>query len=452
MFRKSPHSGYLPEKALYSPHSPPGPAPSYLNMMPRSPCPGFPHSPRGKAPPWNDYPLNRDSVSTIQEEVKDDLKEYTIITLHIETIQENGKNEQDIIQIGCTAFDISKAVRTKFFEVIQPPRIKDYLAMKLKGDLLKCLNIQKNNDDQFEFRKQFEIIEKESDIIKCTTEKNALDAFSSFLLQYKNPLVVSLDDNGIKLIIKKLKRYNPCKYSTILSYVSGFCSWKSFLVGTNRMCAEISMEFEDFIENNHLNKIDMRTPENPNAQDISFMLINAVIFVKRTSQIANLNTSLPQICIPIQEIAAQIGNKNPQNNDVNPLKYLEISNNWRLSAQIQVEHVDTYDLLSDSEEDDIQEIPQTSPHPGKNASDDAFRNFASQIQKQSASINCFKPSTPIMCIPCNKIFKCRDGLTSHLRQSKKHGVTINEEFPLKRMTKNNSTPYANLPELCRINR
>ena len=62
--------------------------------------------------------------------------------------------------------------------------------MKLRGDLLKWLNIQKNNDGQFEFRKQFEIIENENDIIKCTTEEKALDSFSTFLLQFKKPLLL----------------------------------------------------------------------------------------------------------------------------------------------------------------------------------------------------------------------------------------------------------------------
>jgi len=287
---------------------------------------------------------DREVSETTAPLTMEDLGEYTIIALQIETIQENNRVDKDITQIGCTALEYCSEVftETKFLKVIQPPRIKEYLAMKMKGDLLKYLNIQENTEGEFEFRKPFEIVQNRNDIVKCTTEPVAIESLRQFLLQFKNPILLCLDDSSVKLILEKLKEAGH--EEMVNSSIKGFCSWKSFLQGTRRRNAEVTMDFEEFVE---MTRMDI--PAHPNTLDISTMLITAVEYVKSTSNIHNLNTIIPRICIPIDMIPTQVGSSG--DNPDSPPEFLEISNNWKLSVQIQVEHIDTLNL-SDSEDDE----------------------------------------------------------------------------------------------------
>jgi len=298
------------------------------------------------------------------ERLKSENSKLSIICLDVEYIKQNNETRKDLTQIGCSVLHLDKDGIVSnsdqtFFRVIQPPRMTEYLSMKMRGDLLKSLHIQQNQTGQFEFRDEFEIINEESNKIKCISEKEALDELANFVSNFASHVLVSLDEETIKIIQEKV------------TYISSLClrctSWNQLIVHLKLPEEDISLEFEDWFAKNMGSKDIDFISQNPHALDISSMLMKALKHLVEMKTDCNIYQIMSRISFPKGK------NINPLNISSTPIppkissnqippetfEYLEISNSLRphLTPTIYFQSVDVIDLSSDSDDG----LAKTSP-------------------------------------------------------------------------------------------
>jgi len=294
---------------------------------------------------------------------KSENERFRIVCLEVEYIKQNNETRKDLTQIGCSVFYLDQnGIVTnsdqKFFRVIQPPRMTEYLSMKMRGDLLKSLHIQQNETGQFEFRDEFEIINDESNKIKCITEKEALEEFVDFVSNSPPYVLVSLDEETINIILEKVTELSK---SSVFASVSRYTSWNQLLTHLNLPGEDISMEFEDWFAKNIGSNNSGVISQHPHALDISSMLMKAVkLRLKHLVEVkidCNFYQILSRISFPKGIRSTSLINRSPIPPEA--FEYLEISNSLRphLTPTIYFESVDVIDLSSDSDEDQAKTAP-----------------------------------------------------------------------------------------------
>merc|ERR1719319_690345 len=176
---------------------------------------------------------------------------YHFVFIEIETMLASNSQSKGITQVGGFKAWLMGKNDADFFSVIEPKNLNYYLEnYKMGGDLLQTLNIQKNYLGEFEFRKQFEIIEEGREVKKCINEETAMEALSSFLQCVDNCVIISLNEDNIELLMTRMKLLSCSNHKIDIQTVKGYCSWSSYLEQSGASKDELDQEFDDwFVEN-----------------------------------------------------------------------------------------------------------------------------------------------------------------------------------------------------------
>jgi len=404
---------------------------------------------------------------------------YNFVFLEIETLRASNSSGKQITQIGCcSTLNIPDAIDEKFFTVIEPSKLNHYLDnFQIAGDLLQFLHLQRNESGQFEYRKQFEIVEEGVEIPRCITEKEALQSLARFL-NWSKFIIISIKKETIGLVIERMKHYE-IDFQFCKDFV-GFCTWDSFLEKT--FVKDMEQDFDDW----YIEKVNNNIPSSLNAETVARMHKEVIKRISETCHSSSSSTSrneynpLSSMILPASSPSEFLFNSaaNSQIEDSEEhLEFLELSNSFRpnFPTTITMISLETLEISSDEEDSllptsqmkskpDVQNslLPASQPPTLKTSrpaadvmdiwiSDDEPDEgipsqtnitepdevFPSQtnITEPEAVITCpsniSQPSTSGVqsaletgfgkyCLVCNRNFGNRDALQNHLLGSKKH--------------------------------
>ena len=287
----------------------------------------------------------------VEEQNKNGNKTYNYVCVEMETILASNSFSRDITQIGaCKGNSVCNA-EAQFFKAIAPKNLDYYLEnYKLDGDLLQNLHMQKNNSGKFEFRKQFEIPDEGRVVPQCVSEENALEELSSYLTTVRNCIIVSLNEENIKLLVNRMKVLGITNKRIRMDSVKGFCTWSSYLCETGASKEDLDQEFEDWYEG-HVDSGYCKEPSSETVRKHADIVANMV-----HNSIVTL-FSLPHILVkasrPIESLHP---NQRPEEGEPthSEIQYLELFSSLRYNCPviIHLRKLQTYDISSEEEDGD----------------------------------------------------------------------------------------------------
>ena len=93
----------------------------------------------------------------------------------------------------------------------------------MEGDLLKVLHMIDVDGNKFEFREKMEVIKDQKQKKFCESEIDGLKDLEVFLKQFKNCILLAIDDETIQVILDKFRK------SKIGMEIKGFFTWPTVL-------------------------------------------------------------------------------------------------------------------------------------------------------------------------------------------------------------------------------
>jgi len=265
---------------------------------------------------------------------------YNFVFIEMETMKASNSEYKEITQIGAVGCGDNKS--KKLFKAIEPKNLNHYLEnFKMGGDLLKTLHIQKDAFNNFEFRKQFEILKGDKDEKKCVNEETALESLSTFLESFENCVIISLSEANIELLISRMKHLGSTNQSIHIQKVKRYCSWSSYLQKSGASKEELSQDFDDWYIQNVKKPISSRT----HAVAVAKMLRRSI---KKSS-----NDDLYDASKKIESLLPRQAS-NDMTDTETTIEYLEIANSLRPSCSVTISltKIETHNVYSDEELDD----------------------------------------------------------------------------------------------------
>eukprot|EP00092_Neocalanus_flemingeri_P033943 GFUD01036909.1.p1 GENE.GFUD01036909.1~~GFUD01036909.1.p1 ORF type:complete len:662 (+),score=191.14 GFUD01036909.1:28-1986(+) len=281
--------------------------------------------------------------------------EYTLVCVHIETFKVSNESSISLTQIGCSTALNVKREKENFFKPIKPARLKHFVDnFKMEGDLLKALHMTDENG-KFEFRAQFEIKRKEKNKVYCTSEEEALAAFTKYLEKFQNVILFAVDEDTMQVILGKLAQFRSDKDLP----VRGFTTWPKVLDHclkfAGKQIYEKGSDLEDFYSR-HCGKVSgyitaldvanfLRKSIKKLCSDYAFRFGK----VKPEEKFSK-NAFILEVIEDIRNIENRIAEKVEDNK---PLS-VEVFSSFRpaVSTTIGIEHMDTIELSSGEESED----------------------------------------------------------------------------------------------------
>eukprot|EP00092_Neocalanus_flemingeri_P006012 GFUD01006478.1.p1 GENE.GFUD01006478.1~~GFUD01006478.1.p1 ORF type:complete len:613 (-),score=116.47 GFUD01006478.1:6-1694(-) len=161
---------------------------------------------------------------------------YPVVSTHIELFRSNKSPSNKLTQVSCCVSGYA------FFRAIKPRGLESYLDnYKLGGDLLKALNMTREDDGTFLYRCQFEIVD-DDDKIFFVDERKALKELLDFLQNFPGCVILGVDEDSVAILVKKLKEVNRDKFKEL---VVGFTYWKRVLK-YNDVAGYGSLDLEEY--------------------------------------------------------------------------------------------------------------------------------------------------------------------------------------------------------------
>ena len=153
---------------------------------------------------------------------------YTLVCCHLESLSSSLSPALHLSQLGASSWPPAPSTETVFFRPVLPEGLPDYIDnYKLGGDLLLNLNMTREDDGNFQFRRRFEVVPTK-EAVMCGTEEAALRDLLSFLeSRGSNIVVVCMDEDTVTVLLRKLREVDSQKCRRL--GLVGYSWWRRIL-------------------------------------------------------------------------------------------------------------------------------------------------------------------------------------------------------------------------------